>query len=204
MPRARPGGGGVPQPAFCAARSSTPRCRGWLAEQRAAELVGILAGGVRQLVDEALDDEAGVGVADRAPPEHRHRRPSGCGASTAMVRAWRREDPAAPSTEVASMPSLTIAASNGVPVGDRLADDRVLPGDRLAARVEPGADGRVPHRPVVAAADVVLARPDHLDRRAAGGLGDVHGLDDEVGARRRRAGRSRRRGRACGSRPARA
>ena len=29
MPRARPAGSGVPQPAFAAASSSTARCRGW-------------------------------------------------------------------------------------------------------------------------------------------------------------------------------
>src|SRR5438477_2416 len=43
-----------------------------LAQQRAAELEGILARRVRQLVDEALAEEAVLRVADRAPEPHLH------------------------------------------------------------------------------------------------------------------------------------
>ena len=41
-------------------------------QQRAAELDRVLAGRLRQLVDEDLDRVGGVGLADRTPPQHRH------------------------------------------------------------------------------------------------------------------------------------
>ena len=70
-PRMRPAGGGVPQPAFSAARSSTcrrPRARG---QQSLAELERIGARRGRDLVDEAFVRERVLGVVDRAPPTHR-------------------------------------------------------------------------------------------------------------------------------------
>ena len=43
-----------------------------VAQEGEAPLDRILAARLEQLVDEGLDGEGGVGVADRAPPEHRH------------------------------------------------------------------------------------------------------------------------------------
>ena len=45
---------------------------GVLGQKPAAVLVGVLACGMGQFVQEALHDKGGVGVPDRAPPEHRH------------------------------------------------------------------------------------------------------------------------------------
>jgi hypothetical protein len=68
------------------------------------------------------------------------------------------------------------------PRHDRLADDAVLPGDQVAVRVQPGLHRVVVGRPVAAALHVVLARPQHLDRRlGADRLQRAHHLDDDVG-----------------------
>jgi hypothetical protein len=75
------------------------------------------------------------------------------------------------------------------PLEDRLAHDAVLPADDLALVVERGPHAVDPERPVEPATDVVLARPDDLDRGGDAlllrGLRDVHGLADEVAARAR-------------------
>jgi len=55
-----------------------------------------------------------------------------------------------------------------------------MPGDRHAVVTEAGPDEVVHHRAVVAAADVVLTGPDHLDRRLHR-HGDLHRLAHEVG-----------------------
>ena len=73
MPRPDPAGSGWPQPASLAAVSSTFRCRGLPANKFAAELERVLLQGQRQLVDEALVEEGGVRMADRAPEADRHR-----------------------------------------------------------------------------------------------------------------------------------
>src|SRR5207248_7403640 len=72
------------------------------------------------------------------------------------------------------------------PGEDGLADDGVLPGRRTAFRVEGALDAVEELRPVVAAADVVLARPHRLDGNPRG-LGDLHGLADEIRGGRRAA-----------------
>ena len=84
----------------------------------------------------------------------------------------------APSTAVSSTPSL-MSAANGVPSEERLDDHVLLPRHGRAGRVQRRADGVIRPGPVVAAAHVVLARPDHLDRRPDG-LGNLHGLAHEV------------------------
>src|SRR5262249_19147016 len=62
---------------------------------------------------------------------------------------------------------------------DGLAGDGVPPGDDPAARVEAALDVVHVDRPVVTAAEVVLAGPDRLHRRA-GGARDLDRLADEV------------------------
>jgi len=57
MPRARPAGSGAPQFRLRRGRLEHRLVPLGLAEERAAILVRILAGGVGQLVDEALGDE---------------------------------------------------------------------------------------------------------------------------------------------------
>ncbi len=43
-----------------------------LAKERAAILIRIFSGGIRQFVDETLDGKRGVRMADRSPPQCRH------------------------------------------------------------------------------------------------------------------------------------
>ena len=83
------------------------------------------------------------------------------------------------------MPFLTSIASNGVPATIDWPDDYLLPGDGGALRIDADAQAVDVRRPVVAAAHVVLARPDDLDRRARR-LRDLNRLGDDV-ARRGRA-----------------
>ena len=59
----------------------------------------------------------------------------------------------------------------------------VQPRDRLAAGVEPGLEALDRHGVVEAVLEVVLARPGHLDRRAAHRLRQQRRLDHEVGLR---------------------
>src|SRR5450631_755989 len=49
---------------------------------------------------------------------------------------------------------------------DGLADNGVLPGDGTALRISARLDAVDEHRAIVAAADIVLARPNHLDRNS--------------------------------------
>ena len=65
---------------------------------------------------------------------------------------------------------------------DRLADDRVVPADDGALRVEARLDAVHVHRAVVAAADVVLARPHDLHRHLRVAR-DLARLDHVVGRR---------------------
>ena len=60
-PRARPCGSGVPQPDFSAARFKHAEVARMVLQQRAPVLDRILAGGVRQFVDQALHHEARCG-----------------------------------------------------------------------------------------------------------------------------------------------
>ena len=162
MPRARPGASADAPARLLAASSSTPRMARVALQQLAPQLDRVLAGRVRQLVDEGLGRERGVAVPDRAPPQHRHadlgrvqlaRRGSGS----------RRAASSAPSTEVASMPSLIIP-SKGVPVRIDWPTIRCSQATILPAASRPAAQPMDEQRPIAAAADVVLARPHELHR----------------------------------------
>ena len=73
-PRPQRGGRGEPQPALSAASLSAACRRGALSSMAQAEGDRVLAGLVRQLVDEALDDEDVVRRPDAAPEAGRHPR----------------------------------------------------------------------------------------------------------------------------------
>ena len=66
MPPPRPAGSGAPQPAFAAANSSTARARGDWSSRRGG-IRADPASRLRELVDEALDDEDVVRGPDAAP-----------------------------------------------------------------------------------------------------------------------------------------
>ena len=74
MPRPVRAGRAVPQPAFSAARFERGEQARRLAEHAAAEFDRILAGLLRELVDEALDREHVVVRSDAAPETGRHGR----------------------------------------------------------------------------------------------------------------------------------
>ena len=125
-----------------------------VAEQREPALDRILAGLLQQFVDEGLDGEAGVGVADRAPPQRRHRQ-LGVVRDRRAGSGSRRAGSAAPSTEVASRSALPMIDWPTIVWSQAM----ILP----SASIAPFMRVHV-HRPVEAAADVVLARPHVLDR----------------------------------------
>ena len=81
--RRGPRAGGVPSRPSRRRARARPGSAGGPPSSSAAELERVLAGRVRQLVDEALDDEGRMGVADRAPPQHGHAARGLC-ESTAM------------------------------------------------------------------------------------------------------------------------
>src|SRR5437773_11594487 len=69
---------------------------------------------------------------------------------------------------------------------NRLAYTLTLPAQRISSRIPPADKRVIVHRPVISAMHVVLARPDHLDRRASS-FGYVHSFTDEVRRRIRAA-----------------
>src|SRR5437870_13491798 len=67
-----------------------------------------------------------------------------------------------------------------------LAYNVMRPDQRISIRIHPADKRVIVHRPVISAMHVVLARPDHLDRRASSS-GYVHSFTDEVRRRIRAA-----------------
>ena len=111
------------------------------------------------------------------------RRPRSCAGRSGNRRS-RTEARCAPSTEVGSMPSLIMRFERRA-LQDRLADDGVRPGDDPAV-AHRAAHAMQDERAVVAAAHVVLARPDELHRPAgADRLGDFRQLGREMHRRLR-------------------
>ena len=158
----------------------------------------ILARRVRQLVDQRLHHVGGVRMSHRAPPERGHGQAAASAAAPGdAARPATYGESSTPSTEVGSTPSL-IMASKGPARDEGLADQRVLPRQRRALRVEAHLHLVEELGAVVPAAHVVLARPHHLHRQLRR-LGDVDGLPHEVGGRAWRGGRTRRPGTGCGS-----
>ena len=176
MPRPLPG-----RPSACPSRpsrasvSSTRRKVGAVREQRAAELVGVLAGRVGQLVDEALHEEGVLGVPRRAPRPKRHvgvlqdAFDPQVGDLVGLVET-------SPSTVCGSRPSLTRG---------RIGSSRRQCGNRTRSAVpsaaKPGLEADRRLRAIAVVADVLLARPDQLDR-LADRLADRDRLDHLVGA----------------------
>ena len=155
MPRTPgPAPAAVPQPAFSAASSSTPQVARLVLEQAAAELDRVLAGRMRQLVDEHLGRRRRCGSS----------RPS---ATTAPARR-RRSSPGRPACSGSRRAGCGPLDRGRVDAvldhhgrerrarHDRLADDAVLPG-RRACRARrgrpstwwsrPGGSGRPSCRP---------------------------------------------------------
>ena len=172
-----------------------------LAEQARRPSTGSLPAAASNSSMKVSVREGGVGVADRAPPEHRHAGLHGVQRDV-PVRRWRRAGRSRLRREVGSMPSCIIA-SNGVPAmidwpTMTWSQALIAPSAPIAALQPMHVD-----RPIIAAADVVLAHPDVLDRTlAAERLEDRRGFARVGRAGLRRAGRSCRRRAACAGEPA--
>ena len=166
--------------------------------QLAPQRQRVLAGRVRDLVDEALEVDGVLVQVDAAPEAGRHRR-----VAHRVVDQQRRErvaDRRFRPRRIEALERRRVLAVLDVlrrDAGqDRLARDaHVQPGD-VALRVEARGQLALGDRVIAAVRHVLLARPDQLDRRAGHLLGD----GDRPGAPSRgprRAGRSRRPAAAC-------
>ena len=176
MPRPRPAGSGVPQPALSAASCRAPRRRLARRQVRQPEGERILPGGRRQLVDEALLGEGVLRGVDRAPPAERHPHLGHGGLDldrAARRRGSRWRPPGRRACRPPGRRAEELLADGGRP-------HQVVPRHQPAGGVEPGPQLVAPGRAVVVVAHVVLARPDHL-HRLAGGLRHLRRLDREVG-----------------------
>ncbi len=146
-------------------------------EELAAQLERIGARGVREFVEEALDDEGRVRVADRAPPQGRN-----SDLRRVQLDLHVRDRVGEVGRALDRRPVDAVLDHEGFEGragDDRLSDDRVRPSRDRALRVERAGHAAVPHRPVVAGLHVVRARPHQLQRRS-GGLRDLDGFDDVV------------------------
>src|SRR5215471_21712328 len=69
--------------------------------------------------------------------------------------------------------------------GERLTDHALLPTDKTAGQIEPGAHFMQHHRSVAPPGEIVLAGPHQMDRRwAAKRLGDCRHLGEIISIRR--------------------
>ena len=146
-------------------------------QQFAAKFVGIFFAGVGDFVEKGFDGEAGVRVADRAPPLHGN------------ADFWRVQIDLHIGNAVENIGSafdgsavdavLNHQRLEGGPGHDGLADDGVGPCDGIAFCIEACGETIVPFRAIPATGEIVFARPDNF-YRSFGNFGDVYGFDDKV------------------------
>ena len=134
-----------------------------LLQQRPPEFQRVPLGRVRQLVHERLHGERGVRMPHRAPPEHRHPRIGGVEID-AMIGDRRHIGGVRGPLHRRGIDAVPDHAGERRAGHDRLRDHAMTPGHRVPPPVQRPLDPMDGHRTVVAAADVVVARPHHLDR----------------------------------------
>ncbi|OIQ77875.1 hypothetical protein GALL_404330 [mine drainage metagenome] len=135
---------------------------------------------MRQFIDHGFDHESGMRMSHGSPPLHRNRVLRTVQTDFYIGDGIRGRHRALDRGGVdAVMRHERLKRRIG---DDGLADDGMAPGCRLAVRADGGLDQVGPHRPVIAAAHVVFARPHHLDR-LADSFRHLHRLDNEVGSR---------------------
>ncbi len=130
---------------------------------------------LRRPVDHGLHGIGGVAVADRTPPQHRYADADIMDVAPEIGdRIGRIRD----AFDRASVDALRADQPGKRGAGeDRLADHAMIPGDQPARRVDAGPHPMQVHRPVIAAADIVLAGIDQLDRlRPSPGPGNGGGF----------------------------
>ena len=135
---------------------------GVLGQQFEAQGHRVLAHRRRNLIEENLGRVGRVRGADRAPPEHRH---ADIGRRMQIDQqvgdGVRQIGGAFDRNVVDTILDHHLERRAGQ---DRLPDQPVMPADQLAAAIERRFQRVMEHGPVVAAAHVVLAQPDQLDR----------------------------------------
>ena len=148
-------------------------------QQRQPQRDRILAGGRRDLVEQGLHHVRGMGVADRAPPQHRHRRRRMGHAHVDIGQRVRGIDDALGRGGIdAVLHHHPLERGAG---HDRLADDVMLPAADVAVGVQAHAHAMHVQRAIAAAAHVGFARPLQFDRRAeVDRLGDFGGFDEHI------------------------
>ena len=142
----------------------------------------VLARGARDLVDQRLHHERGVRAAHAAPPQHRH-----VDLRVLHRQPHRQRVGRAHAFHRGLVDAVLHHAAFEEGAGhDGLPDQPVVPGQHAARAVEADLRAVQVHRPVVAAADVVLACPQRAHRRCQPGsarsLRHLAGLDHVVAA----------------------
>src|SRR5262249_20679537 len=137
-------------------------------EELAPEREGILARGVRELVDEALEIEGVLVVVDAAPEARRHRWIAHRVVDEEVLHAVAENALRAARVEAlegrriaAVLQALRIEAGK-----DRLAGDAHVQPDEIAVRIEAADEPAHGHRMVAAMQHVLFPAPDQLHRSA--------------------------------------
>ena len=153
----------------------------WLVgQQLAAEIERVLLQGQRQLVDKTLVEEGGVRMADRAPEAHRHRAVGDHGLQPVeRKRVGRILDGIALGLALRRQAGGARAKLVARRLRDLALGDAREFGCSLR-HIEFGPPPRQRHRPVVIVADVLFARPQHLDGPFGHGEGAGHGLAHQI------------------------
>ncbi len=152
-----------------------------LAQQLLAVGHRIHIGGMGRLVDQRLHHEGGMGGTDGAPPQHGY-----VGLDVMYRQVERHVVRLAHALDHGGVdPVLDHHRLERRAADDGLAHDGMVPGHDVALCVQPQLGAVHMCRAVVAAADVVLAAPDHLDRTGLAGrpvsLGHVNRFHQIVG-----------------------
>ena len=148
-------------------------------EHREPERDRILARLFREQIDHVLGRMRGVRCADGPPPQHGHANLDGMQLDGQVGDGVRQGTRALDRRAVD--PILDGHGFKRCARCDRLPHDAMMPSHDVAVLVEPCAHTMHVNRPVIAAFDVVLTGPDHLDRhRLAIGLGNGTGLRNEM------------------------
>ncbi len=144
---------------------------GVVLQHRAPELVRILSGGARELIDEAFHHEWIVRVVDRTPESKAHAeilvQARDVKVGNLVVRIRHRLDEEGRATRPAEGRC-------------RGADHLGFECNEFAGRIQPAAESDRSGRPVEVVLDVFLAAPDQLHRSAIGGFRSNHRLRHKI------------------------
>src|SRR5258708_23196219 len=126
-------------------------------------------------------------MADRTPPHNRHTDPWRVQIDLEIRNSVKQVRRAFDRSRIDTV--FDTKSLEGSAFHDRLPDDRMGPGNRIARRIETGLHAVVPHRAIPAAAYIVFARPDNFHGRLQG-FRDSHRFHDKVRSRIRAAAKA--------------